>query len=81
MDVTADNFEEAVQDLRAHLSKAAFVAIDEEMTGISIAGGGRYSWEDTPADRCQPRAITSSSCLPVYLIDDCPYKTSRGACK
>lgn len=81
MDVTAENFDEAVEDLRAYLPKvrrlfpicahfqqrplchrhshvslspspqAAFVSIDEEMTGISLTQRDPISWDEVPADR------------------------------
>ena len=40
-------------DLLAHLPSATFVAIDEEMTGISLPGSGRTNKTETPADRYQ----------------------------
>lgn len=38
-------------DLLEHLPTAAFVAIDEEMTGISLPGTKRPTKDDTPSQR------------------------------
>ena len=50
MNVTKANFIEAVEEIEALLPSASFVAIDEEMTGISVAGHVDRL-EDTPAKR------------------------------
>ena len=55
MNVTKENFLEECQDFLEHLKKAAFVAIDEEMTGISVpTSDGRRPFmpkDDTPEER------------------------------
>jgi len=51
VNVTKANFLEQSNDLLKHLPTAAFVAIDEEMTGISLPGSGRPSKDDTPSQR------------------------------
>lgn len=50
MNVTKDNFKEAAEQIEALLPTAAFVAFDEELTGVSIAGQVDCI-DDTPADR------------------------------
>lgn len=50
MNVTKDNFKEAADQIEALLPTAAFVAFDEELTGVSIAGQVDCI-DDTPADR------------------------------
>jgi DNA polymerase III epsilon subunit-like protein len=51
VNVTKANFVEQSNDLLQHLASAAFVAIDEEMTGISIPGTGRPPKEQAPFQR------------------------------
>lgn len=51
VNVTKANFVEQSNDLLRHLPTAAFVAIDEEMTGISIPGTGRPPKEQAPFQR------------------------------
>jgi hypothetical protein len=51
VNVTKENFVEQSNDLLRHLPTAAFVAIDEEMTGISIPGTGRPPKEQAPFQR------------------------------
>jgi hypothetical protein len=50
MNVTNENFTEVAEEIEALLPTAAFVAFDEEMTGISIPGLDNRM-EDTPAKR------------------------------
>jgi len=50
MNVTKSNFEDVAAEIEVLLPGAAFVAIDEEMTGISIAGQ-QERVEDVPARR------------------------------
>jgi len=50
MNVTKDNFADVVAQIEALLPTAAFVAIDEEMTGVSI-GGQSERMSDLPAKR------------------------------
>ena len=50
-DVTKENFVDQSNDLIQRISKAAWIAVDEEMTGISLPGTPRPSKADTPADR------------------------------
>lgn len=50
-DVTKENFIVQSNDLIQRISKAAWIAVDEEMTGISLPGTPRPSKADTPADR------------------------------
>jgi len=51
VNVTKSNFLEQSNDLLEHLPTAAFVAIDEEMTGISLPGTKRPTKDDTPSQR------------------------------
>lgn len=51
MDVTAQNFEDVLKELQEVLPTARFVAIDEEMTGISLPGEKREELADTPQKR------------------------------
>jgi poly(A)-specific ribonuclease len=51
VNVTKANFVEQSNDLLQHLPTAAFIAIDEEMTGISIPGTGRPPKEQAPFQR------------------------------
>jgi len=51
VNVTKANFLEQSNDLIANLPNAAFVAIDEEMTGISIPDTPRPPKDDTPEQR------------------------------
>jgi len=53
MDVTAKNFEEVVNELQQVLPTAKFLAIDEEMTGMSFLGEKRESIGDSPHQRYQ----------------------------
>jgi len=48
VNVTKDNFIEQSNDLIAHLPSATFIAIDEEMTGISLPGQGRPRRDEPP---------------------------------
>lgn len=50
-DVTKENFIDQSNDLIQRISNAAWIAVDEEMTGISLPGTPRPSKADTPADR------------------------------
>ncbi|CAJ1945089.1 unnamed protein product [Cylindrotheca closterium] len=50
-DVTKENFVDQSNDLIQRISNAAWIAVDEEMTGISLPGTPRPSKADTPADR------------------------------
>lgn len=50
MNVTKENFADAASEIESLLPSAAFVAIDEEMTGISIPGQ-QERIEDSPARR------------------------------
>ena len=38
MNVTKGNFDDVVEQFESHLPSAAFVAVDAEMTGISLPG-------------------------------------------
>ena len=49
MNVTKANFDEVADKIESLLPTAAFVAIDEEMTGISMEN--HYYMGDTPAKR------------------------------
>ena len=51
MHVTKQNFDEVIENIEMYLPTAAFVAIDEEMTGISMDEQSCYSMGDTPAKR------------------------------
>jgi hypothetical protein len=54
VNVTKDNFVEVSDDFLRHLATAAYVAIDEEMTGISLPStNGRKPppKDDTTAQR------------------------------
>mmetsp|Transcript_7786 Transcript_7786/g.8922 ORF Transcript_7786/g.8922 Transcript_7786/m.8922 type:complete len:634 (+) Transcript_7786:342-2243(+) len=51
VNVTKRNFLEQSNDLISNLPQAAFVAIDEEMTGISIPNIPRPPKDDTPVER------------------------------
>jgi len=51
VNVTKSNFLEQSNDLIANLPNAAFVAIDEEMTGISVPNTPRPPKDDTPEQR------------------------------
>jgi len=51
VNVTKRNFLEQSNDLISNLPRAAFVAIDEEMTGISIPNIPRPPKDDTPVER------------------------------
>jgi len=53
MDVTVQNFEEVVTELQQVLPTAKFVAIDEEMTGVSFSGEKQVSIGDRPHQRYQ----------------------------
>jgi len=50
-DVTKENFLVQSNDLILRIPKAAWIAVDEEMTGICLPGTPRPSKADTPADR------------------------------
>mmetsp|Transcript_35305 Transcript_35305/g.85630 ORF Transcript_35305/g.85630 Transcript_35305/m.85630 type:complete len:666 (-) Transcript_35305:2327-4324(-) len=50
-DVTKENFIDQSNDLIQRISGAAWIAVDEEMTGISLPGTPRPSKADTPAVR------------------------------
>mmetsp|Transcript_49885 Transcript_49885/g.154111 ORF Transcript_49885/g.154111 Transcript_49885/m.154111 type:complete len:118 (-) Transcript_49885:4-357(-) len=50
MDVTRENLAEAAAQIEALLPSASFVAIDEEMTGISVQGQSEVI-QDLPAHR------------------------------
>jgi hypothetical protein len=50
-DVTKLNFLEQSNDLIARLPNAAWIAVDEEMTGINLPNTKRPSKDDTPANR------------------------------
>jgi poly(A)-specific ribonuclease len=51
VNVTKANFVEQSNDLLKHLPTAAFIAVDEEMTGISMPGTGRPPKEQAPFQR------------------------------
>jgi hypothetical protein len=53
MNVTKANFPTVVSELERLLPTASFVAIDEEMTGISIPGCEREKMDDTTEQRYQ----------------------------
>lgn len=50
MEVTKENFAEVAAEIEGLLPTAAFVAIDEEMTGISVPGQ-QERYEDLPQER------------------------------
>ncbi|KAL3944266.1 MAG: hypothetical protein SGBAC_001660 [Bacillariaceae sp.] len=50
-DVTKENFIEQSNDLIQRISGAAWIAVDEEMTGINLPGTSRPNKSDTPAVR------------------------------
>lgn len=49
VNVTKENFIEQTNDLLQHLPTAAFIAIDEEMTGITVPGTPRPAKEQPPS--------------------------------
>ena len=51
MNVTKGNFDKVAEEIEALLPTAAFVAIDQEMTGISMDEHSFYSMGDTAAKR------------------------------
>ncbi|CAM9190358.1 unnamed protein product, partial [Ectocarpus fasciculatus] len=50
MDVTSENFGELLPAIKQHIADAAFIALDEEMTGIQDRAV-RISADDAPAER------------------------------
>lgn len=50
MDVTSDNFISLLPVIKEQIARAAFIAIDEEMTGIQDRLG-KISADDLPAER------------------------------
>lgn len=50
-DVTKENFIDQSNDLIQRISNAAWIAVDEEMTGINLPNTPRPCKSDTPADR------------------------------
>jgi hypothetical protein len=60
MNVTTDNLDVAVDDFEKHLDAAAFVALDLEMTGISLAAH-KESMIDTPSQRYENMRVVAST--------------------
>jgi len=62
MDVTRDNFEEAMEFFERTLAgPVEFVSFDLEMTGINFGGSEVNCWEDTPAERYEKMRRVASA--------------------
>lgn len=71
MDVTSENFGELLPAIKQHIADAAFIALDEEMTGIQDRAV-RISADDAPAERYKKMVSLIYGHRQYMLSSPCP---------
>eukprot|EP00754_Rhynchopus_humris_P052071 Rhum_TRINITY_DN9906_c0_g1::Rhum_TRINITY_DN9906_c0_g1_i1::g.35878::m.35878/K01148/PARN, PNLDC1; poly(A)-specific ribonuclease len=80
MNVDTDNFAEGLEALRASLNDCQYVAMDLEMTGISLSGDARtaVSITDTPQQRYVKYKVAVEKFAPMQVGLACFKETQEG---